>query len=266
MIEDGVTQVSSIKIIMSFALASARIYAFFATAPILSSSVLQQIVKVGLVFSLAAVVTPTVYQDFDKYTGGIFYLYFTKEIIIALIMSIFLWMPFYALEIAGSVQDTQSGQTLSEDYNPLSNSESTESAKLLSQILTCYLFSSGIFLYYLNFIYQSFIYIPIYSFENVGDIFRFDFFADTIYSVFLHALMFIVPFFIIYFAIDCMIIVLSKFSPQLNVLVYNSPIKSVTSLLIFSFYLDYLIPYVGLLYMDQANIGIEAIRSLTGNE
>jgi|GEM_PF-5689157 len=249
------------QIVYSFIIACTRVYVFFSTAPILSSNMLTGLVKATVVMSLAITATPHVYSNFPEYELLYFFILIIKEIVIALLLSMFLWVPFYSLEIAGAIHDTMSGQTLSEDFNPLSNAEATETSKIFTQVFGAYLFVSGMFLYFLKFIYSSYKYIPVNSLQD-AHIFNFSVFSGTLYNIFLYALIFLTPFFIIYFCIDMGIAIVAKFASNLNVLSYNSTSKSMVSALVIGVYIEPLIVYVEKLYVNNIIMIIDLMRAL----
>ena len=249
-------------LLVALVLSIARVYTFIRFSPIFTQVSFIGSVRYGVMFALAIIPAPLVYDALQTSSPETFFPLLARELIIGLLLAFFVWLPFYALEFSGAIIDTQKGVAMAEDFNPLTETTGTLTSELLTQIFTVYLFSSGLFLVSLNLLFISYEILPITE-TDLSVVLQGT--EETLVAVghlFYLSLAFAAPVVGALLISDIVITIVARFAPQVNALVFNLPIKAVIALVFYIAFVKVLLPEASSIFLEGSEVIAKTLRSL----
>ena len=220
-----------------------RITAFIVICPGFSFKGLPNIFKIGLSFSIAAIVY-TMLPDFTL--GGNFYLLIPiaiKETLFGLSMGYITKLVFSAVETAGHFIDFQVGFSMGQVFDPTMGASSSNYGRLLNWLSITVFFMLNMHHYMIESLIKSFEYVPLNSLDlnDLG--------VSSILSLFSHVFelgfKLAVPIIIVVLTTDIVLGVISRTVPQINVLILGMPMKVMISFVIFMLISSWVLNSIG---------------------
>ena len=212
-----------------FSMTLPRFFGVFILLPILNKQVLgASLIRNGVICSLAICLFPaikdiTLVKDLHDVE---LVLVLAKEVLLGVLISFMLAIPFWAIEAVGFFIDNQRGATLASSINPVLGQQSSPTGILMTQTLVTLFFVSGAFMGLIQALYASFIYWPIGTFfPIIGDGWV-DFFYSQIEVVLDLLAVMSAPVIVAMFFSEFGLALVSRFAPQLNVFSLAMPVKS----------------------------------------
>lgn len=130
-----------------------RLFGCFIMLPILSKQMLgSNLLRNGIICSMALFLYPVIATQAQPVSidGITLVMVLAKEILLGLLISFVVAIPFWAIEATGFFIDNQRGATLASSFNPALGQQSTPTGILLTQTLITLFFVSGSFLAFLQ--------------------------------------------------------------------------------------------------------------------
>lgn len=225
---------------MLIALGSVRFGTVLTIVPFFSASGLPRQVLLVLTMGIAIPMTaPTISLE-DKSVLCVAIL-ILKEVFLGIVISFFVSVIFWAVEIAGELIDLQRGTTAGGVYNPMLGAQESPVGGLFLRIVSYIFFSTGGFLSLLGVMFASYQAYPVDQFFPPFAIgwqkTVFPFFT----KVFELGILYGSPLLIIFFFMDFGLGLMNRFVSQLNVFFISLPIKSGICFVFLPFYMCYLI-------------------------
>lgn len=231
---------------LSFVLVAARVRAFMFVSPFFGPKAMSGIVRMGFIVAIASFAVPNSYIAIKELSPDYvpFFILLAKELFVGLILAVFLWMPIRSIELAGTVMDSQVGGSIGEDFDPITNTQSTTTANLLIKIFTGYFFAAGGFLIALDLLFNSYlIWPPSETFPLVTEV-AVSAFIDTAGSIFLLALVLAIPVMGFMFLVDISVAYIAKSAPSLNALIFAMPVKAIVLVVMLGSYISLVFPQI----------------------
>src|SRR5262249_1872954 len=170
-------------------------------------------------------------------------LYSAKEALIGFLLGYLLGWLFWAVQSAGALIDNQRGAAIASSIDPLQGHESSPLGNLFSQVFMTYFFTTGGVLFILKIVYRSFVVwppsrlVPIIS--SSFPAFMLEVFDSSMRLIFVIGAPIVTVMFVAEFALA----IVSRFAPQLQVVLLAMPIKSLLAVFILIFYFATLLPF-----------------------
>ncbi|MEM8839303.1 MAG: type III secretion system export apparatus subunit SctT [Pseudomonadota bacterium] len=231
--------------LVAVALCLPRIYAFIATAQVLTPGSVPRLARNAAILIIAIPVIPVTYAtvgDVERTLNSYAY-FFAKEFVIGFLFGYMIGWIFWAVAAAGDLIDNQRGAAIAASIDPLQGHETSPLGNLFSQAFLTYFFSIGGFLVILDILYTSYVMWPI---TKAVPIIAPDF-PELVLGIldFGMRTMFIIaaPVVAIMFLAEFALALVSRFAPQIQVFILAMPIKSGIAILILIFYSSILFPY-----------------------
>jgi type III secretion protein T len=161
-----------------------------------------------------------------------------KEILIGLLIGFCVALPFWAIEMAGTVIDTVRGSSMDSVLNPLLGEQSSVFGILFSQIIVVIFFVSGGFNTMLLSLYVSYESIPTLGDLKLSEDFA-RFIGQQFQAMFELSVSFALPSIVVMFLVDTALGLVNRSAPQLNVFFVAMPIKSVMAVLVLALSMGY---------------------------
>jgi len=206
-----------------------RLFGCFIMLPILSKQMLgSALLRNGVICSIAIFLYPVVATQAQPSSidGIMLVMILAKEILLGLLISFVVAIPFWAIEATGFFIDNQRGATLASSFNPALGHQSTPTGVLLTQTLITLFFVSGSFIAFLAAVFDSYQHWPVMTFfpeikeQWVG------FFYGQFEQMLSLCVLMAAPIIISMFLAEFGLALTSRFAPQLNVFSLSMPIKS----------------------------------------
>jgi type III secretion protein T len=179
----------------AIALIMPRMLGIFLVTPFLGANLIPTFIRNGIVIGLSFVIVPLIINDLHQYsfTDVLVWMILVKEFFIGLVVGFMIALFLYAVQSAGFIIDNQRGAAIASTVDPLLGQQTSPIGIFLTQVVTVYFFTSGLFLVFLGALYRSYILWPIFSFFPNMDFVKTDFFMVQIDFLFFLALMFAGP-------------------------------------------------------------------------
>ena len=220
-----------------FLLIFGRVYAMLRTAPLISSSALPRIGRLGLTFFAAVAVLPWISSNGvfvipDKVFDYVVML--AGEVLIGIIIGFILAVMYASFQLAGQFFSLQMGFAASQVYDPLSQIQIPLMGQYLNLIAMFVLISTeGFRKLFLVGVYRSFRVVTAYDFTAIQDR-MFTFAAGAIGGLFRESLVIALPILGTMLLVSVTMGLLARAAPQMNLLMLGFPINiSVAFLMIF---------------------------------
>lgn len=225
-----------------------RLFGCFIMLPILSKQMLgSALVRNGVICSIALYLYPLVVSQPQAASvdGIMLVVILAKEILLGMLISFVVAIPFWAIEATGFFIDNQRGATLASSFNPALGQQSTPTGVLFTQTLITLFFVSGSFLAFLGAIFDSYQQWPVMTFfPEIAEQWVAFFYGQFERMLALCVLM-AAPIIIAMFLAEFGLALISRFAPQLNVFSLSMPIKSGISSFLLILYLLTLMEFFG---------------------
>lgn len=212
----------------TFLLILARIYAMLRVAPLLSSSAIPRIGRIGLAFFAAAAVLPWVTQNGvftipDRVLDYVVLL--LGEAMIGIIMGFTLTVLYAAFQLAGQFFSLQMGFAASQVYDPLSQIHIPLMGQYLNLIAMFVLITTeGFRKMFLVGVYRSFRVVTAYDFTAINNR-VFEFAVEAIGGLFRESLVISLPILGTMLLVSITMGLLARAAPQMNLLMLGFPIN-----------------------------------------
>jgi len=232
------------RVLLIASISMARMLACFTVVPFLGGNILPQYIRNVLLFALFCVVYPFVStmapNDIPMYRS-IFLL--GKEVFVGLVIGFIVSLLFWSAEMVGFLVDNQRGASMASTMDPLYGESTSPSGALLLQLITVLFFAHGGFRVFLEGVFESYRFWPVFEFLP-----RFEesfplFFLEKMDALMRTAMLIAAPFLICIFLIDISLGIVNRFVPQLNVFFLSMPIKSGLASFLLVLYLSILTAY-----------------------
>lgn len=221
------------QILLSFARASGLMM----TAPIFQSRNIPPQVRVVLAFGLALVVAPFVVGagDFHRFTFGMVVFTLLQEVLIGLIMGYMVYLPFYAIQIAGHFFDVPMGFGIVNILDPTTGAQMPLLGQLNFIVASLiFLAIDGHHVVITSFIQSYRVVKPgmlLFKKETVGV------FVMAFSNMFYLGFKIGIPIMGTIFLVDVAMGIIAKLIPQVNVFIIGFPIKILLGLIMLIFFI-----------------------------
>lgn len=216
-----------------FLLIFARITAFMFTAPFYSQNNVPRMLKVALSafisFLLYEAIMPHEYVVYDTLLG--YTVYILKETVTGLVIGFSANVAMQISVFAGQIVDTDIGFSMSAQMDPVTQQNTTVTGYLYQYVFLLLFMVTGLHRYLLQALGETFTLIPVG--KTVFELQAFydgllGFMADYIMIGFRIAL----PVFAVILIVNCMLGVMAKIAPQMNMFAVGIQIKSMAGLIV----------------------------------
>ena len=202
-----------------------RVIAMVEIAPLLSSTAIPQVAKIGLSLFIAGVVFAGVLERGDVLpeTGLHFFLLLVGEVLIGLLIGFFLVLIFAAFQLAGQFFSLQMGFGASQVFDPLAQIEIPLMGQFLN-IVAMFVFvsTSGFYKFMLHGVHRSFLALRAMDLVT-GRTAWFGLFVTSLGRLFETALTISFPILGALFLVSISVGLLAKAAPQMNLLMMGFP-------------------------------------------
>jgi len=209
------------------AICLARPLTCFSILPFAGGNLLPGYIRSTIMLTLVFIIYPMVAPCApDRLETLATVLVLLKEVFVGLLIGFVAATVFWTMEIVGILIDNQRGATMASVMDPLYGHSSSPLGTLLLQFTTVVFFSIGGFLIFLDGIFKSYEFWPVFQFypKLEGDLAVF--FLKKLDTLIRSALLLAAPFLIAAFLSDLCLGLISRFVPQLNVFFLSMPVKS----------------------------------------
>jgi len=223
------------------ALMYARIVPIFVILPVLNNGVISNmVVRNSIIFAIIVGIWPVV--DTGTMTiqlGSLNYVALAaKEVMIGTGMGFVLALPFWIFSALGSYIDVARGSSMGSLIDPTSGQESTEMSNFISFcVCVMYLQLGGL---------KIMLSMLVQSYQNIGldDGIRvnIDVALQFLGELFAHGFILAAPVLLTLLLTECLLGLLSRFTPQLSAFSVAMTIKSTIAIFILSLYFGYMLP------------------------
>ena len=235
--------------IIVYSLTLPRLISIFAMLAFLSAHTLGgTLTRNGILLSLALILYPVVYAEIEvinSLSQSMLLFIIIKEIFIGVTMGFIVALMFWAIEAVGFFIDNQRGATMASSMDPLTGDQASPMGNFLINTIIAVFFVTGLFLIFMEGIYESYRVWPVSSFFpnlNVDIVF---FMLKQFGQIVLLAVLLGAPVIIAMFAAEFGLMLIGRFAPQLNIFFMSMSIKSAVSNFILVVFLATIIAYFG---------------------
>ncbi|MDR2030100.1 MAG: type III secretion system export apparatus subunit SctT [Puniceicoccales bacterium] len=178
----------------------------------------------------------------------------TKEIIVGSVLGFLGSFIFFVVEGVGNLIDVQRGASSASLFSAFNESQTTVFADFFVQLVLLLFFLSGGFLFFLDIIYQSYVYWPIFSFipRLNGELAYYfvNFMGE--YASIVFAL--VGPILFTLFLAEFGLGMVNRFAPQMNVFFLSMGIKSGLSALFLILYFYHLLNFFLRFFFEKSKV------------
>jgi flagellar biosynthetic protein FliR len=211
----------------------ARIVGMLMVMPFFGSMNIPMVVRVGFAFTLAIVITPSVADSIIQMPGDTpaFVLLLVNQLLIGLMLGLVAAFTFYGIESAGRIIDTQRGSNMSDIIAPQSGERTSPSGQWMMMLALVMLLATGQHMTIINGMIQSFHVLPATgSMDWIGDndhpkLIRE--FAALSSNMLVIAVKVAAPAMLSILLSDCLLGIINRGAPQVNVFMLSMPIKAI---------------------------------------
>ena len=225
------------------AMVALRLSGLFAVLPFIAGNFIPRQFRLGLVVFLTILIAPLLPEQAafpDHFL--LFVVLGLKELLIGVIMGFAVRMVFFAVEFAAQVISTEMSLAASTALNPMTSQSATTLSSLLFYFTVLLLFFTGMDLEIIMSFVRSYHFIPmggqILGVFDIGD-----FIAQTAY-VFTLGLKMAAPIVAISFVINCVLAILGKTAPKVNILMISFAVRISVGMILFTITLDLIVQYL----------------------
>ncbi|MDR1577775.1 MAG: type III secretion system export apparatus subunit SctT [Deltaproteobacteria bacterium] len=237
--ENGAFQLAAVGLVNL-----ARLTAVVSFCPFLAGNVVNIQMKGSMIMALFLILIPTALRQAPSSLGiepvdWLKYVFLAaKEGLIGYFISFVASVIFWIAQSAGFLIDNQRGASMAAGTDPLSGEETSPFGSFLFQGFTLSFFLTGGILVFLDFLYESYLFWPPFTFFPVltGDVAPI-FFIKTVEWLSLQTFLLAGPLVAACLLTDVSLGLINRFASQLNVYILAMPIKSgIASIIMISYY------------------------------
>jgi flagellar biosynthetic protein FliR len=213
---------------LSFFLISLRLSAMVLAAPLFSAAAITAPIRIALVMSIAAILTPVVPAPQLNIMSAAGFITIAQEIILGLSIGFIMQMVFAAIAMAGEQISFSTGLGFAAMIDPQTGAQSPVITQFLSIVLTFIFLSVQAHHLLIEQIAASYRLIPIGT--SIASVKTFLTLLQSAALIFSSSLLIALPVIIALFLINLMIGVLTRIAPQLNIFSVGFPITILVGL------------------------------------
>ncbi len=215
------------SILITFILIFARISSFMVTSPGFSLKQAPIVLKVGLSFFLSVIVYSMTPEKVGAANLIIFSFLVIKEILVGIALGFVVQLIFSSIEMAGQLIDFQVGFSMGSVYDPSVGIQASNYGRLYYWIALVLFFLSDMHHIVLQNLINSFQMVPLNEAGFMGNT------VEGIIRLFIEmfqvSFMLAAPVVLVAFVTDCVLGIVSRSVPQINVLMLGMPMKILVS-------------------------------------
>jgi flagellar biosynthetic protein FliR len=201
-----------------------RIAGFVFLAPFFSQTSVPQRAKLLLSFSVALVSFFVVPQEPLQYNGVIGYAgLILSEAIAGMILGLFANLAMFILSFAGQIADMEIGLSMVTQFDMSNNMQVTITSNILMYAVLLTMVATNLHLYILRAIIDSFVIVPVGQ-VRLSPLF-YKGYLSFIFDFMVLAFRIILPVFAALLVVNCILAVLAKAAPQMNMFVIGFQLK-----------------------------------------
>lgn len=233
-----------------FLLIFARIASFMNAAPIFGQSGLPQRTKVGLSFFVTVILYNVLDHPELNYSSAVGYAVLVlKEVATGLLIGFAANICSYIVLLAGNIIDMDIGLSMVAEFNPEIRSQVTITGNIYNYFVLLLLMVSDMHTYVLRAACDSFQLVPI-----AGTVFQWDSllltFGKYVVDLFVIGFRIFLPFFACIMVLNCILGIMAKVAPQMNMFAVGMQLKVLTGLIVL-FLTIYLLPHIATFIFDE---------------
>lgn len=215
------------SMLITFILIFARISSFMVTSPGFSLKQAPIVLKVGLSFFLSVIVYSMIPEKVGAANLIIFSFLVIKEILVGIALGFVVQLIFSSIEMAGQLIDFQVGFSMGSVYDPSVGIQASNYGRLYYWIALVLFFLSDMHHIVLQNLINSFQMVPLNEAGFMGNT------VEGIIRLFIEmfqvSFMLAAPVVLVAFVTDCVLGIVSRSVPQINVLMLGMPMKILVS-------------------------------------
>jgi flagellar biosynthesis protein FliR len=220
--------VSILTYIPFFLLVFIRFISFYMTAPILMDRKIPAMFKIGFAFFTSVLAIGTLQPDQTLMIDSSFIFLVLKEILIGISLGFFTSLLLYAVQLAGSLVDLQSGFAMAMMFDPQTGVQEPLTGRYYYYLAIIFFLSMDGHHLLIRGVLASFEWVPVLSVIPPGTSESFVVLAlEMTKKMFWIAFLIAAPLVGTLFLVDVALGILSKSVPQMNLFVVGIPIKMV---------------------------------------
>lgn len=247
-------------ILITFILIFARISSFMITAPGFSLKQAPIVLKIGLSFFTSVIVYSMISEKIVVGNMLILIILIIKEILVGIALGYVVQLIFSSVEMAGQFIDFQVGFSMGSVYDPSVGIQASNYGRLYYWIALILFFISDIHHLVLQNLIKSFEMVPITQATLNGT--TVEGMVLLFVKMFEISFMLAAPVVLVAFVTDCVLGIVSRSVPQINVLMLGMPMKILISFFFVLLFLPNLIQLVINLFPDINRYMKEFLDSL----
>ncbi|EFV8664341.1 TPA: type III secretion system export apparatus protein Spa29/SpaR, partial [Shigella flexneri] len=205
-----------------------RLAPLFFFLPFLNNGIISPSIRIPVIFLVASGLITSGKVDIGSSVFEHVYFLMFKEIIVGLLLSFCLSLPFWIFHAVGSIIDNQRGATLSSSIDPANGVDTSELAKFFNLFSAVVFLYSGGMVFILESIQLSYNICPLFSQCS----FRVSNILTFLTLLASQAVILASPVMIVLLLSEVLLGVLSRFAPQMNAFSVSLTIKSLLAIFI----------------------------------
>jgi type III secretion protein T len=235
--------ISPLKNVLFIAgLSLTRLVTCFIILPFMGARMLPGYIRNTVLLTLVFIIYPFIAPSLpNELSMPMTFLIILKEVFIGLLLGFMVSIVFWTAEIIGFLIDNQRGATMGMVFDPLYGHQTSPLGVMLLQTATVLFFASGGFLIFLEGLFESYQFWPVFEvFPKLEGSFAL-FFLRKLDELMRSAFLLACPILIAVFLTEFCLGLMNRFVPQLNVFFLSMPIKSGVASFLIIVYLAVLI-------------------------
>lgn len=224
--------------LLTFIMVFFRISGIIFSAPMFSSQLIPNNVKIAVSLVLAVVVAPTVQSiGLSNINPLLLILLIAKEILLGIATGMMAQLLFVGVQIGGELAGFQMGFSMVNSFDPSMNMQLSIIAQLKNVAMILFFIALGGHLMVIGAMSESFRAVPlgIFTFKAEG----FLYIAKMLSASFLTALKIVAPIFVVMLCTHVIMGIMGRLVPQLNLMIVGFPLQIAVGLSILSISLHY---------------------------
>ena len=216
------------QILMTVALLMSRMAIAFSIIPIFVGNSIPPSIRIAFVAGLSTALLPFALQDAATASLPLtsLLLYVGKEAVIGLVLGLVASVGFWALYVAGTIIEYQTGLSFATTVDPMSGQEDSLVGTLFMRLFTTLFLIAGGLLSLISMLFDSYRIWPLSSLQPLAsDLAVVQLLVSTVLNLVIIAVKVAAPFVIIMLLLEVAVGFLSRFAPQLNVFFVTLPLK-----------------------------------------
>ena len=216
------------QILMTVALLMSRMAVAFSVIPIFLGNSIPAFIRIAFVAGLSTALLPMALQDAGAGSLPLTSLlvYVGKEAAIGLVLGLVASVGFWALYVAGTIIEYQTGLSFATTIDPTTGQEDSLVGTLFMRMFTALFLIAGGMLSLIGMLFDSYRIWPLSSLHPLASNFTVvQLLMTSVLSLIVIAVKVAAPFVIIMLLLEVAVGYLSRFAPQLNVFFVTLPLK-----------------------------------------